>query len=193
MFIASSRPSLTCTSSPKTERNPTGHNACSVVGEASSRAICVVNNPMFSPKSREISKILASRPASPTLPGTTIDACLPWHDRRSTPTAMPSKRSSTAKQSSFTQSKTASSRDGSKMLNRACQIANATGWKTPEASRLRALFLAVIHDAFKRDDHRGFLNVAEIGLRFRVDEPLYHCSKRRIPDLNQRPGSAYVP
>ena len=71
----------------------------------------------------------------------------------------------------FQHNKIASSRDGSKMLRRACQIANATGWKDPQASRLRALIGAVIQDAFGRNDHRGFLNVGEISLQFGGGDP----------------------
>lgn len=65
----------------------------------------------------------------------------------------------------------ASSNDGCKMLHRACQIAHATGWKDPEASRLNALVRAVIRDALEREDHRGYLNSAELGLQFRIDDP----------------------
>ena len=57
------------------------------------------------------------------------------------------------------------------MLRRACQIANATGWKDPQAARLRALICAVILDAFGRNDHRGFLNVGEVSLQFGVEKP----------------------
>ena len=69
------------------------------------------------------------------------------------------------------QSKTASTRDGSKMLRRASQIANATGWKNPQAARLRALIRAVIRDAFGRHDHRGLLNVGELSLQFGAETP----------------------
>lgn len=71
----------------------------------------------------------------------------------------------------FHQSKTASSRDGSNMLRRACQIANATGWKDPQAARLRALIRAVVLDAFARNDRRGFLNVGELSLQFGAETP----------------------
>jgi len=69
------------------------------------------------------------------------------------------------------QSKTASTRDGSKMLRRASQIANATGWKDPQAARLRALIRAVIRDAFGHHDHRGLLNVGELSLQFSAETP----------------------
>ncbi len=69
----------------------------------------------------------------------------------------------------FDGTKSPSSRDGSNMLRRACQIANATGWKDPEASRLRELIRAVIQNAFEHRNHRGFLSVARIGLDFRID------------------------
>ena len=67
--------------------------------------------------------------------------------------------------------RSASSHDGCKNLRRACHIARATGWKDPEAPRLNALARAVIQDAFNREDYRGFLNAAELGLQFRIDNP----------------------
>ena len=71
----------------------------------------------------------------------------------------------------FPKNPSASSSGGADMLCRACRIAKTTGWKDPEGTRLRALVSDVTQDAFDRQDHRGFLNAAEIGLRFRVDEP----------------------
>jgi len=63
-----------------------------------------------------------------------------------------------------------SSPDGSNMLRRACQIAHATGWKDPEASRLKSLIRAVTQSAFDQGDHRGFLSAARIGLEYHVDD-----------------------
>ena len=71
----------------------------------------------------------------------------------------------------FQDGRTATSVDGRDMLCRACRIARATGWKDPEGSRLRSWVQTVSRDAFDRRDHRGFLNVAELGLRFGIDEP----------------------
>ena len=71
----------------------------------------------------------------------------------------------------FLDGRTASSVDGTDMLHRACRIAKATGWKDPEGSRLKSLVQAATRDAFDRKDHRGFLNAAEFGLQFRIDEP----------------------
>ena len=71
----------------------------------------------------------------------------------------------------FPHKRTASSRGGAEMLLRACQIARTTGWKDPEGARLKTLVSVVTRDAFDRKDHRGFLNTAERGLNFRIDEP----------------------
>ena len=65
----------------------------------------------------------------------------------------------------------ASGYEGSRMLRRACQLAHATGWKDPGASELRALIGTVIRDAIDRVDHRGFLDVSEVALGFRIDDP----------------------
>ena len=71
----------------------------------------------------------------------------------------------------FDEDRTASSIDGCNMLQRACQIARATGWKDPEGARLRTLLATVIRDAVDRHDHRGFGNSAEIALQFGIDDP----------------------
>ena len=71
----------------------------------------------------------------------------------------------------FKDDRRASDKQGREMLRRACQVAHATGWKDPEASRLTALVEAVIQDAVDRQDHRGFFNLAEIGLQFGIDDP----------------------
>ena len=67
--------------------------------------------------------------------------------------------------------RTASGIDGCNMLRRACHIAQATGWKDAQASRLRTLLGSVIRDAIDRQDHRGFLNASEVALQFRIDDP----------------------
>ena len=70
----------------------------------------------------------------------------------------------------FNEERTASARDGCKMLHRAGQIAHATGWKAPQASRLLTLLGAVIRDAIGRQDHRGFFNASEVALEFGIDD-----------------------
>ena len=71
----------------------------------------------------------------------------------------------------FNEDRTASGHDGCNMLRRACQIAHATGWKDPEALRLKTLVCSVIRDAVHRQDHRGFFNSAEVALQFAIDDP----------------------
>ena len=71
----------------------------------------------------------------------------------------------------FNEDRTASGHDGCRMLRRACQIAHATGWKDPDASRLRALVGSVIRDAIDRQDHRGFFNATDVALQFSIDDP----------------------
>ena len=71
----------------------------------------------------------------------------------------------------FDDARTASSNDGCNMLRRACQIAHATGWKDPQASRLRTLVGTVIRDAIARQDHCGFFNAADVALQFGIDGP----------------------
>ena len=74
-------------------------------------------------------------------------------------------------------SRTASSHEGSKMLHRACQIARATGWKDPEGTRLKSLVPIVTRDAFNREDHRGFFNIAELCLQYRINDPVTLASQ----------------
>lgn len=64
----------------------------------------------------------------------------------------------------------ASGYEGCKMLRRACQIADATGWKDPEASQLRSLICTVVQDAFERRDPRGFMESAQVALDFRIGD-----------------------
>ena len=71
----------------------------------------------------------------------------------------------------FDGDRTASGFDGSNMLLRGCQIAHATGWKDPEASRLRALLGTVIRDAIDRRDHRGFFNTGDVAVQFGIGDP----------------------
>lgn len=71
----------------------------------------------------------------------------------------------------FNEDRKASGYDGCRMLRRACQLAHATGWKDPGASRLRALVGTVIRDAVQREHLRGFLDVSEVALEYRIDDP----------------------
>lgn len=71
----------------------------------------------------------------------------------------------------FNDDRTASGHDGCRMLRRACQIAHATGWKEPEASRLKTLIAAVVRDSVVRHDHRGFFNAATVALQFAIGDP----------------------
>ncbi len=66
--------------------------------------------------------------------------------------------------------KVASGFDGRDSLLRACQITKETGWKDSEVSTLKALVHDVINDSIKREHHRGLLNIAEVTLRFEIDD-----------------------
>lgn len=69
----------------------------------------------------------------------------------------------------FDDDETASGYDGCRMLRRACQIANATGWKDPGTSRLSILIRAVVRDAIERQDHGGFANASDVALDYGMD------------------------
>ena len=71
----------------------------------------------------------------------------------------------------FNEDRTPSGHDGRKMLHRACQIAHATGWKDPQALRLKTLLCAVIQDSVQRRDHHDFFNAADIALQYAIDDP----------------------
>ena len=71
----------------------------------------------------------------------------------------------------FNEDRTASGYDGCRMLRRACQLAHAMGWKDPSAARLRTLIGTVIRDAVEREHGRGFLDVSEVALEYRIDDP----------------------
>ena len=88
----------------------------------------------------------------------------------------------------FRDSRTANSVDGRNMLCRACRIARATGWKDPEGLRLKSLVQTVSRDAFDRRDHRGFLNAAELGLRFGIDEPTTLAKAAKTLVANDSPN-----
>ena len=80
----------------------------------------------------------------------------------------------------FDGDRTASGYDGCRMLLRGCQIAHATGWKDPQASRLRTLLGTVIRDAIDRQDHRGFFNVGDVALQFGIGDPANIASNAEI-------------
>jgi len=71
----------------------------------------------------------------------------------------------------FDEDWTASSKEGCNLLRRACQIALATGWKEPQASKLKSLVSNVILDAIGRKDYSGFLHAGEIALQCSIDDP----------------------
>ena len=70
----------------------------------------------------------------------------------------------------FDEDWTASSKEGCNLLRRACQIALATGWKEPQASKLKSLVSNVILDAIGRKDYSGFLHAGEIALHCSIDD-----------------------
>ena len=57
-------------------------------------------------------------------------------------------------------------RHGSDLLCRASQIAQATGWKDPEGSRLKSLLQIVLQQAPKRGHVGDFLNLARLSMQF---------------------------
>lgn len=71
----------------------------------------------------------------------------------------------------------ATSHEGAEMLRRACQIANMTGWKEPEASTLKSLLASLGESAFSEHDARGFLNIGELDADYRISD-LKEMAKR---------------
>jgi hypothetical protein len=65
----------------------------------------------------------------------------------------------------------ATSHNGAEMLRRACQIANMTGWKEPEAGTLKGLIGTLCEAAFNGRDVRGFLNMGELDADYRITAP----------------------
>lgn len=65
----------------------------------------------------------------------------------------------------------ASSHTGVQYLRRACQIAQATGWKAPEADDLRSLIGRITQNAFDSGDAGGFLNTARLNLSYGITDP----------------------
>jgi hypothetical protein len=51
---------------------------------------------------------------------------------------------------------------------RACQIANATGWKEPEGGRLKALVIGLVQSTFDAGDASSYLNVATVALNYNI-------------------------
>ncbi|RUP00630.1 hypothetical protein [Hyphomicrobium sp.] len=64
----------------------------------------------------------------------------------------------------------ATSHNGAEMLRRACQIANMTRWKEPEASTLRSLVSSLSESAFGDRDARGFLNIGELDADYKIGD-----------------------
>ncbi len=64
----------------------------------------------------------------------------------------------------------ASSKDGCKMLHRACRIAHETGWKEPQASDLKDLVDKITRDTVDRESISCFFNIGEIALQFRIGD-----------------------
>lgn len=62
----------------------------------------------------------------------------------------------------------ATCRNGAQMLRRACQIANMTGWKDPEASVLNDVIRTLSEAAYKENDVRGFLHMGELDADYRI-------------------------
>jgi len=71
----------------------------------------------------------------------------------------------------FFEDRKATSHNGTELLRRACQIANMTGWKEPEASRLKGLIASLGKSAFDERDAGGFLNMGELDADYRITLP----------------------
>lgn len=66
----------------------------------------------------------------------------------------------------------AGSRSAVEMLRRACQIASATGWKEPEAGKLKALIELITQGAFDARDARVYPDIAELNANYGVSKPV---------------------
>lgn len=71
----------------------------------------------------------------------------------------------------FFEDRKATSHNGAELLRRACQIASMTGWKEPEASRLKGLIASLGESAFDDRDAGGFLNMGELDADYRITAP----------------------
>lgn len=69
-----------------------------------------------------------------------------------------------------TETLAASSKEGCKMLRRACRISHETGRKEPEASNLYDFVEKVIQDSIDQENLSGFFNIGEISLHFRIGD-----------------------
>lgn len=67
---------------------------------------------------------------------------------------------------------TAGSHNGVEMLRRACQIAQATGWKEPEAAQLRTLIRDLDQSIFDERAAGNYLNIGELNADYRIVEPI---------------------
>ena len=61
-------------------------------------------------------------------------------------------------------------RHGYQLLCRACQIAQATGWKDPEGTRLKSLVQTVTTQAPRSGDVGGFLDAAQLSMQFSLGD-----------------------
>ena len=59
---------------------------------------------------------------------------------------------------------------GCQLLRRACQIAQATGWKDPEGSRLKSLLQTILRQTPERGDVGDFLNLARLSMQFSLGD-----------------------
>jgi hypothetical protein len=71
----------------------------------------------------------------------------------------------------FLEDAKATSYHGTRFLRRACQIANMTGWKEPEASTLKGMIATLSESAFNERDARGFLKMGELDADYRITAP----------------------
>ncbi len=70
--------------------------------------------------------------------------------------------------------------DGCDMLLRACQIAQATGWKEPESSSLKRLMQVILDDTLNRNADKGFLDIGKISLRFGIGDPIMIAERAEV-------------
>jgi hypothetical protein len=76
----------------------------------------------------------------------------------------------------------AASSTGTDLLRRACQIAQATGWKEPEAGALRALIGELTLTSFDEADGSGYLNIATLNLNYRITDTALIATQAEILD-----------
>ena len=74
----------------------------------------------------------------------------------------------------------ATSRNGTDLLRRACQIAHATGWKEPEAGTLKSLIASLSERAFEETDARSFLRIGDLNADYRITDPKTMAERTEI-------------